>query len=79
MYRSPPLFSSTPVSSASNSGKGTPITNPLVAAGLVLTYLAATFSTPEDDVQIPNGSIPHVHLVTIAIHISMFVPTVCSV
>ena len=38
--QSPP---STPVSSASNSGRGTPITNPLVAAGLVPSYHTALF------------------------------------
>ena len=45
----PPLFSSSPVSSTSNLGRGTPITNPLVAAGLVPSYLADLFSSPEDD------------------------------
>ena len=44
--QSPP---STPVSSASNSGRRTPITNPLVTAGLVPSYHTALFSSPEDD------------------------------
>ena len=46
--QSPPLFSSTPVSPTSNSERGTSITNPLVTAGLLPSYLANLFPSPED-------------------------------